>query len=687
MPLLALPQGEAATTTILAWTGSSAPGDSSFGESASNTSFTTLGIPAVNDSSEVSFGASVNTIYSWPTPSHQGISKNSSKTHPPVVGTNPVAVIPKNTNSWSGIWRSDSNGSKSLVVKVGSPFMVVDAGGFNSLSDPVLNNGHVSAYAGTYQAGFIKPPDLLPGVPVTNFYSGSGVWTSASYLPAAFVGESPPGFPSPLITSVGTLSDLVNQESTNGISLSNAPITFTNLVNFSSIDRVVLPDTDRVIFSATVNTTNWYYPQVPTSPPYMMPMDVALQPLVQHGIWAQSASGNLTLIAREGETLHVEGNDKMIETLSFLACRNEAGGQTRSFNQTTGDVVYRATFTDASEALFLSSSSLSTNQSTLISASGDPAPGLTSNILFTSFGDPVLNASNHVAFSATASCVTTISFGSAPVITPGSSNFSNLSDSLGFETQSNTNSWTGIWADDSNGNLQLVAKSIMTSSFIQLVGGNGFTSFSDPVYNASNSVAFIGTWYSDGTPIRNRFNGGKGVWTSRNLTNPIAWIGQNAPGYPQPLVITVGSPYSWSTNKISFNSAPPIFSSFDRIALPDTGHLLLWATVSVTNDIPQPTIPASKRARITPNKAISQSVLSQRGIWRQNDSGGLDLIVREGGSLLINGTKRIISSLSSATAEGPTGSQSRSFNQSTGTVSFRATFTDDTQAIVLVTFP
>jgi hypothetical protein len=71
----------------------------------------------------------------------------------------------------------------------------------------------------------------------------------------------------------------------------------------------------------------------------------------------------------------------------------------------------------------------------------------------------------------------------------------------------------------------------------------------------------------------------------------------------------------------------------------------------------------------------------------QNNSGGLDLIVREGGSLLVNGTKRIISSLSSATADGPTGAQSRSFSQATGALTYRATFMDGTQAIMKVTLP
>ena len=673
--LLPIVTGYGATTTAVVWTGASAPGDSGFGVSASTSSYTTFGIPAVNAAGQVSFGASVNSVYSRYVANSLSISKNAAINHSVVVGTNPVASVPKITNSWSGIWNSNTNETKSLVVRIGAPFMVMDAGGFGTLSEPELNNSNVSAYAGTYYAGFIMPPILLPGAPITNFYSGSGVWTSASFSPAAFVGETAPGYTNPFTTSVGSLSDLFNQHSSNGSLVSNSPVTFTNWVNFSSIDRVALPDTGGVIFSATVGTSNYYNPTVSTNPGIPMPLYVAVQPLTQHGIWAQSGSRSLFLIAREGETLNVGGEDKVVESISFLTSTNEAGGQTRSFNSKTGDIIYSATFTDGNKAIFLASSSSPTNQYLLISATGDQAPGLPSNTLFSSFGDPVINTSNDVAFQATASSMTGI--GDGPQInTPGSPVIDPLPPTY----------WSGIWADDANGKLQLVVKSRPTGD-IPLLGGNGFTSFSDPVYNNSNNVAFTGTWYYDGTPVKNAFNGGKGVWTSSNLTNPVAWIGQNAPGYPQQLSVTVSSPYAWSTNKITFTSTPPVFKSFDRIALPDTGRLILWATVSATNNVPPPPIPRSKRNKGAVNQGVSKSILAQQGIWMQNNSGGLDLIVREGGSLLVNGTKRIISSLSSATADGPTGAQSRSFSQATGALTYRATFMDGTQAIMKVTLP
>ena len=688
--LSAITVTRAATTSLVVASGSQATGGST-----TNIYYTGFGVPAVNASGQVSFQASVNEVFSQPFA--MPLVAAASVVSMPIQGSNTanplpapstgtvIPVIPKFTNSWSGIWSIDSKGTKRLVSRIGAPFMIVDAGGFGNLSDPILNNGGTVAWAGTYYAGFIMPPIMLPGSPVTNFYSGAGIWTSSnSYNPVAFVGETAPGFPNPFTTSVGTLSDLANQQSTNGFLLSNTPIKFTNWVSFSSIDRMVLPDTGRAIFSATVGTSNYYYPPISTNPRQPMPMYVAIQPLTQHGIWAQSGSGSLSLIAQEGETLNIEGSNRTVQNISFLSCTNEAGGQTRSLNPKSGDLIYSALFTDGNEALILESSTNPKSAPMLIAATGDPVPGFSGNTLFTAFGDPALNSSNHVAFQAAASTVVSIGYGGpGPVIRPVFSNTS--SNSIQWGIQRSTNSFTGIWADDARGNLKLVTNSMVSSSFMHMVGGNGFTSFSDPVYNKSNAVAFTGTWYYDGTPVKNAFNGGTGVWTSRNLTKPVAWIGQPAPGYPQPFTITVSSPYAWSTNKITFTSTPPVFSSFERIALPDTGRLVLWATVSATNNVPRPPIPVPKGGGVTVvTQEIRQSVLTQHGIWVQNANGGLDLVVREGAALTVNGKSRVIASLVTASADGPTGSQSRSFNQSTGVLAYQAVFTDGTQAILKV---
>jgi hypothetical protein len=44
---------------------------------------------------------------------------------------------------------------------------------------------------------------------------------------------------------------------------------------------------------------------------------------------------------------------KLITALSVLPILPYDGGQTRSFNQSTGDIVYRATFKDGTSGIFL----------------------------------------------------------------------------------------------------------------------------------------------------------------------------------------------------------------------------------------------------------------------------------------------------------------------------------------------
>lgn len=68
------------------------------------------------------------------------------------------------------------------------------------------------------------------------------------------------------------------------------------------------------------------------------------------GIWAVDTNGVLTLIAREGDTQIETG--KTIKMLSFLPVVAGVSGQTRGFSQTTGDLVYSATFTDGSAGIF-----------------------------------------------------------------------------------------------------------------------------------------------------------------------------------------------------------------------------------------------------------------------------------------------------------------------------------------------
>ncbi len=66
------------------------------------------------------------------------------------------------------------------------------------------------------------------------------------------------------------------------------------------------------------------------------------------GIWAVDTNGELQLIARTGATL----DGKVITKLSFLPVASGVSGQTRNFSQSTGDLLYKATFADGSSGIY-----------------------------------------------------------------------------------------------------------------------------------------------------------------------------------------------------------------------------------------------------------------------------------------------------------------------------------------------
>jgi uncharacterized delta-60 repeat protein len=70
----------------------------------------------------------------------------------------------------------------------------------------------------------------------------------------------------------------------------------------------------------------------------------------KQGIYAVDTGGTLQLVVREG-AVH-PSNGKTIKTLAFLNGKKPALGQTRHFSQTTGDVLYTATFTDGTSGIY-----------------------------------------------------------------------------------------------------------------------------------------------------------------------------------------------------------------------------------------------------------------------------------------------------------------------------------------------
>jgi len=333
----------------------------------------------------------------------------------------------------------------------------------------------------------------------------------------------------------------------------------------------------------------------------------------------------------------------------------------------------------------LEAQSSSSPQVTITFATGDAIPGSTStNASFVSFGNPAFNALNGVAFQATVKETDTAG--------------SNLV----------TNTWTGIWADDSTGNRNLIVRSGWDYFF-----GSAFTSFSDPVYNNSNAVAFIGTlteelaspfvlkngqwqFQSPATSITT------GIWTSQLFQNTnatstnvfpvITFYGTNTPTtnwwtnttlpkllpqFPSNLtmVTSLGSQAPGYSNNTTF-------SSFDRIALPDQGGVVLLATVTtLTTNAP------AKQPNKAPTPKPVVKTVSQQGIWAQDTAGTLQLIAHQGGTINVGGSNKTIASLAFLTSTNSLAGQTRSFSQDTGNLFYSATFTDGTQAGVKVIFP
>ena len=343
-------------------------------------------------------------------------------------------------------------------------------------------------------------------------------------------------------------------------------------------------------------------------------------------------------------------------------------------------IVYSCPYT-----IYAISTSSNAPSVSIVFKTSDPVPGGTTNDHFASFGNPAFNDYNQVAFQATVNETNSIFLGIGPVILPGSSPITN------WPSYTQTNAWGGIWAQDASGNLQLVVRS---APLIADIGG--FTSFSDPVYNNSNAVAFIGS-YRRGfvIPLSNSFTGGTGVWTSASLTNPlnpVAYVGQPAPGIPTPYTTSVGT-LNYQLNQSSTNgfllsnkpvtfTNPVTFSAFNQIALPDQGGAVILATVTTTNFY----YPTPSSNGIVPLYVAVQP-LTQQGIWAQDTLGNLKLIACQGGTLNVGGTNKTIATISFLNPPGSVNGQTRNFSQDSGNMLYLATFTDWTQAGVKVVFP
>jgi hypothetical protein len=199
------------------------------------------------------------------------------------------------TSNNLGIWADGTNGVRQLVIRSGTGAPDATGSGtigvFKKFSDPVYSGSNAVAFIGTLMQG--------GGVTVTN---DTGVWSNDG----------------------GTLH-MVAREGAQ-----QAPGCGAGVV-FKTFTQIALPDQGGVVMFAQLTGGG-----VTTASDY--------------GIWAVDTGGVLQLIAREG-TVHA-ATGKTIKTLSFLPCVSGLSGQTRGFSQSTGDLVYSATFTDGSAGIF-----------------------------------------------------------------------------------------------------------------------------------------------------------------------------------------------------------------------------------------------------------------------------------------------------------------------------------------------
>ena len=328
------------------------------------------------------------------------------------------------------------------------------------------------------------------------------------------------------------------------------------------------------------------------------------------GIWEGNTASDLALVLQLGQV--VDG--KTITKITFLPTESYVNGQTRSFNG-TGDFICGATFSDATTGLI----KVIGGTPHIALASGLTASPYIPGATIASYGNPILNDNDYDAFVAT------------------------LTTGVGGVTTTNN---LAIFDDDSFGGGQLIAR-----SGTGLAPGTtaNFLTFSDPVYNNNEAVAFramltVGTGQATTTTAT-------GIWASDGPPGSLALVAQQgvtqAPGCP----------------------AGATFATFTELALPDqggatnTGGVVFMATLNA-------------------NAAAGVTTTNNLGIWAVDNTGALQLIVRTG-DILGNKT---VTGLSFLPSLATVGGQSRSFAQGNGDLVYLATFSDGSTAIFSVVF-
>lgn len=457
-------------TTPIVSTGAGATG-------VAGATYSVLGNPAISDSDDVAFAGTMTG---------SGIT----------------------TANNSGIWADDTTGTRQLIARIGStPAPGTNNATFLTLSDPVYNNNEAVAFRGTLKVVANQATST----------TATGIWSSSG----------------------GSLQLVARQGSPAADHGAGTPLTGAT---FSTFTNLALPDTGGVLFLATLNANK----------------TAGITTANNTGIWTGNTASDLHLIVRTGETI----NSKTLTGITFLPNLTYVNGQSRSFAQGTGHLAFIGTFSDKSTGIFKV-----VGGTPQVVALGNDSAADVSSAQFLTFGNPTLNANDHVAFAAT------------------------LATGPGGITKTNN---SGIWADDNSGTRHLIAQ-IGVPNGAPLASGSGtFLTLGDPVYDDSEAVAFRGTLKV--VTGQATSTTATGIWaTTSGSLALVARQGSQAAGCPTGPNGTVGAS----------------FSAFTELALPNQGGVVFLATLNT-------------------NAAAAVTTANNQGIWAVDTNGNLQLIVRSG---------------------------------------------------------
>jgi hypothetical protein len=246
-----------------------------------------------------------------------------------------------------GIWRMDSGGG-ALIVRVNSGGITEPPGAsYSSFSEPVINSsGHVAFAAELALIGDVTAANSR-GVWLHDGVNGDAIVRSGSPAPGIAAGLFS-SFAAPLLNDADQLLVAATlAESVGGVTPQNSQGLWvvesgggTLLARTGSMNVPDVPGASFTSFgSLAFNELGVAAVQANLS-------NVA--PGADQGLWLLNAEGGGTLVARTGDVV----GSRTIASLEFTGGSGGGDGRQRALNS-SGQLVYKATFTNGDEGLFL----------------------------------------------------------------------------------------------------------------------------------------------------------------------------------------------------------------------------------------------------------------------------------------------------------------------------------------------